>query len=102
MSNTLNTGNPIDTPVLYQIEIEGEFGAEWSAWFGDMLISHTKNGDTLLTGPIVDQAALYGLLKKVRDLGMSLVSVIRLHPGERDASDVEQSSSFQDEQGVKK
>jgi len=63
---------------VYQIWIEGHLGREWTDWFGGMAITLEENGETLLTGPVVDQAALYGLLKKVRDLGMPLVSVIRV------------------------
>jgi hypothetical protein len=59
----------------YQIRIKGHLGPEWSEWFGGLDISLDDNGDTLLIGPVVDQAALHGLLRKVRDLGMPLVSV---------------------------
>jgi hypothetical protein len=59
----------------YQIRIKGHLGPEWSDWFGGLDISLDDNGDTLLIGPVVDQAALHGLLRKVRDLGMPLVSV---------------------------
>ena len=59
----------------YQIRIKGHLGPEWSDWFGGLDISLDGNGDTLLTGPVVDQAALHGLLRKVRDLGMPLVSI---------------------------
>ena len=59
----------------YQIRIKGHLGREWSDWFGGLDISLDDNGDTLLIGQVVDQAALHGLLRKVRDLGMPLVSV---------------------------
>lgn len=62
-------------PTIYQIKIEGHLGRQWTDWFGGLTITLDDNGDTLLTGPVTDQAALHGLLKKVRDLGMSLVSV---------------------------
>ena len=62
-------------PTTYQIRIKGHLGPEWSDWFGGLDISLDGNGDTLLTGPVVDQAALHGLLRKVRDLGMPLVSI---------------------------
>ena len=65
----------------YQIRLEGCLGRQWTAWFGGLPITLDENGDTLLTGPVVDQAALHGLLRKVRDLGMPLLSVNRLHPG---------------------
>ena len=59
----------------YQIRIKGHLGPEWSDWFGGLDISLDDNGDTLLTGQVVDQAALHGLLRKVRDVGMPLVSI---------------------------
>lgn len=62
-------------PTTYQIRIKGHLGCEWTDWFGGMTVTLQDEGDTLLTGLVVDQAALHGLLKKVRDLGMPLVSV---------------------------
>ena len=62
----------------YQICIEGQLGQQWADWFGGMSIALDADGDTLLTGPLPDQAALHGLLKKVRDLGMTLVSINRI------------------------
>jgi hypothetical protein len=70
MSREINSA-----PTTYQIRIKGHLSSEWSDWFGGLNIALDDNGDTLLTGPVVDQAALYGLLRKVRDLGMPLVSV---------------------------
>ena len=62
-------------PVVYQIRIEGHLGQQWMDWFDGLTITLEEDGDTLLTGPVVDQAALHGLLKKVRDSGLPLVSV---------------------------
>lgn len=62
-------------PTVYQIRIRGELGGDWSAWFEGMEVGMEGNGDTLLTGLINDQAALHGVLKKIRDLGLFLVSV---------------------------
>jgi hypothetical protein len=70
---------------IYQIRIKGHLGAQWAGWFGGLTLTLEEDGDTLLTGPVVDQAALHGLLRKVRDLGMPLVSVNRLPSGETDA-----------------
>ncbi len=62
-------------PTVYQIRIEGQLSPDWSDWLEGLTITLADNGDTLFTGPVVDQAALFGLLKKVRDLGIPLVSV---------------------------
>ena len=75
MSNHLNPNSEPVEPVVYQIRIKGHLGAGWSEWFGDVTITLQDNGDTILVGRVVDQAALHGLLKKVRDLGMPLLSV---------------------------
>jgi hypothetical protein len=72
--------NKLDEPMVYQIRIEGHLGSKWIAWFGDVSITLEDNGETLLTGPVVDQAALHGLLRKIRDLGMPLISAIRVEP----------------------
>jgi len=88
MSNTFNQKTDPSQPMVYQIRIKGHLGRQWTDWFGGLTITLEDNGDTFLTGPVVDQAALYGLLKKVRDLGMPLLSVIRVTPGPAEASDV--------------
>ncbi|XSG77649.1 DUF4386 domain-containing protein [Herpetosiphon llansteffanensis] len=62
----------------YQIQIKGQLDRGWAEWFDDLAISHTPQGDTLLTGPIVDQAALYRVLRKIRDSGLSLIAVVPL------------------------
>jgi hypothetical protein len=67
-------------PGLYEIRIKGHLDDKWADWFEGLTITLQDNGDTLLTGPVVDQAALHGWLKKVRDLGMPLLSVIRVEP----------------------
>jgi hypothetical protein len=72
--------NDLDEPMVYQIRIKGHLGPRWADWFGDMAITLEDNGEMLLTGPVEDQAALHGLLRKVRDLGVPLISVIRVKP----------------------
>jgi hypothetical protein len=72
--------NKLDQPMVYQIRIKGHLDRRWTDWFEGMTITLEENGDTLLTGPVVDQAALHGLLRKVRDLGMPLISAIRVEP----------------------
>jgi hypothetical protein len=69
-------------PALYQIRVKGLLDARWEPWFEPMTITPLASGDTLLTGPVVDQAALHGLLTRVRDLGPPLISVTRVDPDE--------------------
>jgi hypothetical protein len=70
----------LDQLMVYQIRIEGHLGPGWTDWFGGMTITLEDNGETLLTGAVEDQAALHGLLRKVRDLGIPLISAIRVKP----------------------
>ena len=65
--------------MVYQIRVQGHLAPQWTGWFEDLTITLEENGETLLTGPVVDQAALHGLLKKVRDLGLPLLSLVRLN-----------------------
>lgn len=68
-------------PAIYQIRVRGHLGHRWSDWFEGLALTALDDGDTLLTGLVADQAALYGVLKKVRDLGVPLISVNRVRPG---------------------
>jgi len=85
-------------PGLYEIRIKGHLDARWASWFEGLTITLEEDGVTLLTGPVVDQAALHSLLRKVRDLSVPLLSVNRVEPGPStilgtgpaDASDVKQ------------
>ncbi len=63
---------------VYEIRIRGHLDRRWVAWFEEMTITQLENGETVLSGPLADQAALYGLLRKVRDLGLPLLSVTRV------------------------
>lgn len=63
---------------VYQIRLRGHLGHQWTDWFEGLTITQEDNGDTFLTGQVVDQSALYGLLRKVRDLGLPLISVNRM------------------------
>jgi hypothetical protein len=82
MSNDNHSEIDAGQPMAYQIRIKGHLGREWTDWFGGLAITLEDNGDTLLTGAVVDQAALHALLRTVRDLGMPLVSVSPMKGGE--------------------
>lgn len=71
-----------DQQLVYEIRIRGHLGPQWEKWFEGMKATLEENGETVLSGPVVDQSALYGLVKKVRDLGLTLISVNRLDPDE--------------------
>ena len=87
MSNELNPKTDPSQPMVYQIRIKGHLGREWTDWFEGLTITLEEDGDTLLTGPVIDQAALHGLLKKVRDLGMPLLSVCPVEHDQAEAPD---------------
>ena len=75
-----------DETGLYAIRIQGHLEDRWAARFAGLTLTREANGDTLLTGPVVDQAALHGVLRTVRDLGLPLLAVTRISPGHRVAS----------------
>ena len=93
MSDNRNSNRNTGRPAVYEIRIKGHLGRQWTGWFEGATITLEDNGDTLLTGPVADQAALHGLLRKVRDLGMPLVSVNHVGPGEADTKDEHESNS---------
>ena len=82
MSNELNPKPDPNQPVVYQIRVKGHLSSDWTNWFEGLTITLEENGNTLLTGPVVDQAALYGVLKKVRDLGILLISLNPIEPSQ--------------------
>ncbi len=88
MSTELYSQTESNEPITYQIRIKDHLVPEWTGWFDGLIITLEDNGDTLLTGPVADQAALFGLLKKVRDLGTPLLSVVGVNPDQAQASDV--------------
>jgi hypothetical protein len=91
MSNEINSESEKAQSLVYQIRIKGHLGREWTDWFEGLTITLEDNGETLLTGPVVDQAALHGVLKKVRDVGMPLFSINCVTPGLAKASDVHET-----------
>jgi hypothetical protein len=71
------------TPIFYEIRVQGHIGDSWSSWFEGLTIRHEESGETVLAGPLVDEAALHGVLMKIRDLGLPLVAVRRVEGGEK-------------------
>ena len=80
MLSTFNSESDPGQPTVYRIRIKGHLGREWTDWFSGLTVTLSDNGETLLTGPVADQAALYGVLRKVRDVGLPLLSVMRVTP----------------------
>jgi hypothetical protein len=76
-------------PPIYRLRVRGQLGPQWAEWFDGLIITSEADGDTLLTGPVVDQAALHGLLKRVRDLGLPLLAVNRLEPEQAEGPEVQ-------------
>ena len=74
-------------PGLYEIRLKGHLDNRWADWFEGLTITREDNGDTRLTGPVIDQAALHGLLRKVRDLGLPLIAVIQVDPKQANGPD---------------
>lgn len=95
MSRTHDPKTDPDQARVYQIRLKGHLGGQWTDWFEGLSVRLEENGDTLLTGPVADQAALYGLLRKVRDLGMPLVSVNRVQLGQLEVSETRSSGPIQ-------
>ena len=86
MSETDASTEDHDEPGRYEIRLKGHLDNRWADWFEGLTITLEDNGDTLLSGPVVDQAALHGLLRKVRDLGLPLVAVIQVEPEQANGS----------------
>jgi len=92
MSSKHSPKSDTDQPTVYQIRLKGHLSRQRMDWFEGLVITLEDNGDTLLTGTVIDQAALHGILKKVRDLGMPLLSLNSVDPSSNDASDRKQVS----------
>ncbi len=90
MSSNHSPKSDIDQPMVYQIRIKGHLSRQRMDWFEGLLITLEDNGDTLMTGKVIDQAALHGILKKIRDLGMPLLSVHSVGSSSHDTSDHKQ------------
>ena len=88
MTHEFKTQTEANKAMVYHITIKGHLDGQWSGWFDGLAISPLENGETLLSGPVVDQAALYGLLRKVRDMGLPLLSVHYVSSSESETSQV--------------
>lgn len=86
MTETPSATEEHDEPGLYEIRLKGYLDDRWASWFEGLTITRETDGETLLAGPVVDQAALHGLLKKVRDLGATLISVRQVESGQAAAA----------------
>ena len=84
----MTSGREFDRPAIYEIRVRGKLDARWSRWFANLQIVPQPNGESLLTGPVADQAALYGLISRMRDLGLVLISVHRV-PSEQGTNHTE-------------
>jgi hypothetical protein len=91
----------LNRPTIYQIRVKGQLSSQWADWFEGLTITLEENGNTLLTGPVVDQAALHGVLKKVRDLGLPLVSVNPFPLGEMHLENDGQKADSEHEEEIK-
>jgi hypothetical protein len=78
-----------DNPGRYEIRLKGHLDSRWTAWFDGLTLTHGSDGTTLIHGPVADQAALHGLLQKVRDLGLPLISVTQVEPGQSNAPTIQ-------------
>jgi hypothetical protein len=78
----MNRERKASMPLYYRIRVKGHLDLIWSAWFDGLTITHEANGDTTIHSPVADQAALYGVIGTARDLGLTLLSVVRNEPDE--------------------
>ncbi len=89
MPNEQNLGHDPDVPKILQIKIKGHLGQQWAPWFDGLKITLEEDGNTLLTGTVIDQPALHGILKKIRDLGIPLLSVNSVDPDQANNADTD-------------
>ena len=83
MSDTHVSSDTRREPVQYELRIKGHLEARWAAWFGGLSLTQESDGTTVIRGAVIDQAALHGLLSKVRDLGLPLIAVTQVDPKQK-------------------
>lgn len=74
----------LDEPLNYKIRIKGHLNQDWEGWFDNVTIKQTDDGETIITCTVKDQSALHGLLRRIRDLGIPLISIVRINPSNDD------------------
>jgi hypothetical protein len=95
MCDTDNSTEAHHEPGQYEIRLKGHLDQRWAARFDGLTLSHTSDGTTILLGPVVDQAALHGVLRKIRDLGLPLLSVREIGPGQANEPDTTSDSDHE-------
>ena len=88
-------------PGRYEFRLKGHLDARWAERFEGLTLSHDGDGTTILFGPVVDQAALYGLLRKVRDLGLPLLSVVHFGPNQANGTDVDVDADHKNKETIR-
>ena len=88
-------------PGLYEFRLKGHLDARWAERFEGLTLSHDGDGTTILVGPVVDQAALYGVLRKVRDLGLPLLSVVHSGPDQANGTDVDVDTDHKNKETIR-
>lgn len=89
MSDTRGSTNDRNVARRYELRVKGHLDARWADWFDGLSLTHASDGTTLIHGPVADQAALHGVLQKLRDLGLPLVSVTQAEPDQPDGPPVD-------------
>jgi hypothetical protein len=102
MPNEQNLGHDPDVPKVFQIKIKGHLGQQWAPWFDGLKITLEEDGNTLLTGTVIDQPALHGILKKIRDLGMPLLSINSVDPNQCAKADSDEAKGDKNDQSISK
>ena len=95
MLNELKPKKDSNEPLAYQIKLKGQLGNEWAEWFGGLSITLDADGNMLMISPALDQAALHGLIKKVRDLGLALISINPIESDQAGATSADSQPSSQ-------
>ena len=102
MTDERKSNPDVDQQMVYQFRIKGHLGQQWINWFDGLTITLEEDGNTLLSGPVLDQSAMHGILKKIRDLGMPLLSVKPIDSDSVAKPDPDQLKATNDDKSVSK